>query len=189
MNYPQYRDDLQRIHESEVYGLAVFDTAARLTRDPERNGKWLALKALEEKTLDRYLAHMQASNQPVVEPRFWRLKGYGEGAALGLLPWRVSMKLLAAGTAPFQETFLRLKKSAEAAHQDFFSYVYAHEKAIEAFARKELAKDPTSLKAVESLLASKPNRPGTIVPESAHPTRTTGRVTRSGSRGARPSGN
>ncbi len=153
MNYPQYKDDLQRIHESEVYGLAVFDTAARLTMNAERKNKWLALKALEQKTLDHYLAHMQTSNQAVTEPRFWRLKGYLEGLALGLMPWRLAMKLLRDGTQPFQEKFLRLKEHADGAHQDFFTYVYAHEKAIEAFAIKELAKEQDSLKAVESLLA------------------------------------
>lgn len=36
MTYPQYQDDLQRIHESEVYGLAVFSMAAQVTRNPER---------------------------------------------------------------------------------------------------------------------------------------------------------
>ena len=154
MNYPQYKEDLQRIHESEVYGVALFETAARLTRNVERKKKWLALKALEEKTLERYLAYMQTTNQTVVEPTVWRLKGYSEGAALGLLPWRLSMKLLGEGTVPFQEKFLRLKQNAEGIHQDFFAYVYAHEKAIEAFAKKELSKDPSSLKAVEGLLVS-----------------------------------
>ncbi len=153
MNYPQYKDDLQRIHESEVYGLAVFDTAARLTRNAERKNKWLALKALEVQTLDRYLAYMQASNQSVTEPTFWRLKGYVEGAVLGLLPWRWSMKLVRDATGPFQEKFLRLKQNAEESHQGFFTYVYAHEKAIEAFAKKELSGDQSSLKAVEALLA------------------------------------
>lgn len=153
MKHLQHRDDLQRIHDSEVYGIAVFGTAARLTRNTARSGKWLTLKALEEKTLDRYLAYMRASNQPVFEPRAWRLKGYVHGVALGLLPWRLSMKLLADGTVPFQETFLRLKKNSEDAHQEFFSYVYAHERAIEDFAKKELAKNQGSLKAVESLLA------------------------------------
>ena len=95
MDYPGYRRDLQRIHESEVYGLAVFDTAARWTRDAVRKEKWLVLRALEEKTLARYLAHMRTSGQPVVEPRLWRLRGRVEGAALGLMPWRISMKLLA----------------------------------------------------------------------------------------------
>jgi len=157
MNYPQYKKDLQRIHESEVYGIALFETAARLTWNVERKKKWLALKALEEKTLERYIAYMQASNQTVVEPTGWRLKGYSEGAVLGILPWRLSMKLLGKGTAPFQEKFLRLKLNAEGFHQDFFAYVYAHEKAIEDFARKELSRDRNSLTAVERLLASKEN--------------------------------
>ncbi len=153
MNYPEYKADLQRIHESEVFGVAVFDTAARLTRNPERKNKWLTLKALEEKTLARYLDYMQASNQTVVEPTGWRLKGQVEGAALGVMPWRLAMKLLADGTVPFQEKFLRLKTHAQAEHLEFFTYVYAHEKAIEAFAKKELAKAQDSLKAVEALLA------------------------------------
>lgn len=153
MNYPEYKADLQRIHESEVFGVAVFDTAARLTRNAVRKKKWLTLKALEERTLARYLHYMQATNQAVVDPAAWRLKGHVEGAALGVLPWRLAMKLLADGTVPFQEKFLRLKTHADAEHQAFFAYVYAHEKAIEAFAKKELEKDPDSLKAVESLLA------------------------------------
>lgn len=153
MNYPEYKDDLQRIHDSEVYGLAVFGTAARMTGNAERKNKWLVLKALEEKTLDAYLAYMRASNKAVTEPTLWRLKGYIEGAVLGVLPWRLAMKLLRDGTLPFQEKFLRLKEHAEGVHQDFFTYVYAHEKAIEAFAKKELDNDQSSLKAVEALLA------------------------------------
>lgn len=152
MNYPQFSEDLQRIHESEVYGFAVFDIASRLTVHAERKKKWLALRALEEKTLQRYLSYMQDTGQTIVEPRGWRLKGYAEGAVLGALPWRLSMKLVAKATLPFQERFLRLKQNAEADHQDFFSYVYAHEKAIEAFAKKELAREKNSLAAVESLL-------------------------------------
>lgn len=154
MNYPEYKTDLQRIHESEVYGIAVFDTAARLTRKPERKQKWLALKALEEQTLQRYLDHMRESGQAVTEPTGWHLKGKAEGAALGVMPWRMAMKLLAAGTQPFQEKFLRLKQHADGEQQAFFSYIYAHEKAIEAFANKELSGDANSLKAVEGLLAS-----------------------------------
>lgn len=154
MNYPQYKDDLQRIHESEVYGIALFANAARLTTNASRKQKWLILKALEEQTLERYLAYMRSTQQIVIEPSGWRLKGHGEGTVLGLLPWRLSMTLINKGTAPFQEKFLRLKKNATGVHQEFFAYVYAHEKAIESFAQKELAKDKNSLIAVEYLLAS-----------------------------------
>lgn len=152
MTYPQYKSDLQRIHESEVYGVALFDMAAKLTRDSVRKQKWLALKALEAHTLDRYLAHMQATGQRISEPSGWALKGRAEGAALALMPWRLAMKLLHDGTAPFQEKFLRLKAHASEADQPFFAYVYAHEKAIEAFAKQEMLGNTDSLKAVQELL-------------------------------------
>ena len=154
MNYPEYKKDLQHIHESEVYGFAVFDTAAQLTRNKERKQKWLTLKALEEQTLNRYLEYMQQSGQTVVEPKGWALKGRVEGAALGLMPWSLAMKLVRDATQPFQEKFLRLKNNASEADQKFFSYVYAHEKAIEAFAKKELSKDKDSLKAVKQLMGA-----------------------------------
>lgn len=153
MKYPQFTADLQRIHESEVYGRAVFATAARLTRNAERKAKWLTLHALEEETLARYLAYMARTGQPVVEPKVWELKGYAEGAALGLMPWRLAMRLVRDATGPFQEKFLRLKQNCDEAEREFFDFVYAHEKALEAFAVKELANEPDSLKAVESLLA------------------------------------
>lgn len=153
MDYPEYRADLQRIHESEVYGIVLFRTAASLTLNADRKRKWLVLMALEEKTLSRYLEHMQATGQAIKEPVGWRAKGAAEGAALALMPWRMAMKLLRDGTAPFQEKFLRLKQHADEAQQAFFDYIYAHEKAIEAFASKELAGEPDSTAAAESLVS------------------------------------
>lgn len=152
MNYPGYLQDLQRIHESEVYGVALFDRAARLTRNSKHKHQWLALKALEQQTLERYLAFMFETQQKIKSPLFWRHKGQIEGAVLALLPWRVAMKLLRDGTKPFQEKFLRLKNHADPAHAAFFAYVYAHEKAIESFASRELTGASDSLQAVESLL-------------------------------------
>ena len=153
MNYPQYKKDLQHIHESEVYGRAVFDTAAKLTMNKERKEKWLALRALEEKTLNCYLEYMRDSGQAVAEPRGWALKGRAEGFALALMPWRLAMRLMRDATKPFQEKFLRLRDNASEADKKFFAYVYAHEKAIEAFAKKELSREPDSLKPVKELLA------------------------------------
>ena len=153
MNYPEYKKDLQHIHESEVYGAAVFDIAARVTRNAERKQKWLVLKALEDQTLQRYLDYMTETGQPVVEPRGWALKGKAEGLALGLMPWWLAMRMVRDATQPFQKKFLRLKDHAEGEDKKFFAYVYAHEKALEAFARKELEKDDASLKAVQDLLA------------------------------------
>ncbi|MFE8073336.1 hypothetical protein QQM79_19945 [Marinobacteraceae bacterium S3BR75-40.1] len=152
MTYPEYKKDLQHIHESEAYGLAVFDTAARISRNADHKEKWLVLKALEKQTLDRYLHYMQATGQPVTEPTWWTLKGRAEGAALGLMPWRLAMKFVRDATGPFQKRFLRLKRNAEGDDRAFFDYIYAHEKALESFAQKELAGDRNSLQAVETLL-------------------------------------
>lgn len=153
MRYPEYQADLQHIHESEVYGRAVFDTAARLTRHPERKQKWLILKALEEQTLQRYLDYMAQTGQTPSEPTLWALKGRAEGAFLAAMPWRMAMKLVRDATGPFQKRFLRLKEHAPPEEREFFAYVYAHEKALESFARKELAGEGDSLKATQSLLA------------------------------------
>jgi hypothetical protein len=152
MTYPEYRKDLQNIHESEVYGRAVFDTAAKLSLSQARKDKWLALRALEEQTLNRYLEYMGTSGQTITEPFGQALKGRVEGAALALMPWRLAMTLVRRATGPFQQRFLRLKDHADGEDKKFFAYVYAHEKAIEAFADKELKKDPNSLTAVHALL-------------------------------------
>jgi hypothetical protein len=154
MRYPEFRSDLQRIHESEVYGFAVFDTAAKLARSPERKQKWLRLRALEKQTLERYLDYMRRTGQPVVEPRVWLVKGYLEGAALGLMPWRLAMKMVRDATGPFQEKFRRLEQNADGEEREFFAYVLGHEQAIEEFAVRELARHPMSLDAVERLLAT-----------------------------------
>lgn len=118
----------------------------------EVEGHRLAYLAVK-RTLVRYLSYMNSSRQPVIEPKGWALKGYVESAALGLMPWRLAMRLLRDGTAPFQEKFLRLKQNSKDSDLELSSYVYAHEKAIEAFAVKELAHEQGSLKAVDSLLA------------------------------------
>ena len=152
MTYPEYKQDLQHIHESEVYGAAVFETAARVTRNAEHKQKWLALKALEDQTLQRYLDYMNETGQKIVEPRGWALKGKAEGLALGLMPWWLAMRMVRDATQPFQKKFLRLKDHAEGEDKKFFAYVYAHEKALEAFAKKELEKDSSSLKAVYDLI-------------------------------------
>ena len=54
---------------------------------------------------------------------------------------------------PFQATFLRLKQNTAGDEgQAFFDYVYAPEKALEAFAQKELDRESDSVQAVERLL-------------------------------------
>jgi hypothetical protein len=113
----------------------------------------LKLKELEDQTLDRYRTYMKETNQVVADPIGWDLKGYADGAILGLLPWSIAMKQVADTTKPFQEKFLRLKDNAtEEKHKIFFGYIYAHEKALEFLALKELSGDQNRLTPVEHLL-------------------------------------
>lgn len=152
MSYPEYKSDLHHIHQSEVYGSNVFKMAYRLSFNKDKKAKWALLNKLELQTLDRFLAYMQSSNQTYKHPCFWALKGYLEGLVLGLLPWSLAMRLLAKGTESFTAVWLRLKTNSSEADYSFFNYIYAHEKAIEAFALSELKQKSDSTKPILSLL-------------------------------------
>ena len=149
---PQYLSDLHRIHESEVYGIILFKVAEKVALGASRKAKWRALQDLEVQTLERFKTFVGDTHQSQQKVTGWQLKGKIEGLVLGLLPWSISMRLLAKGTEDFQKVFLRLKEQGDENHKKFFSYIYAHEKAIEAFALGELEKSNNSLKAVSALL-------------------------------------
>ncbi|MBL4876662.1 MAG: hypothetical protein JKY10_09245 [Cohaesibacteraceae bacterium] len=152
MSYPELLTDLKHIHQSEVYGSNVFKMAGRLSFDKKKKAKWALLDELELQTLDRFLNYMQDNNRSYHYPYFWALKGHLEGLVLGLLPWSTAMRLLAHGTESFTVIWLRLKTNANETDQKFFSYIYAHEKAIEAFAKHELEQNQDSVKVIMSLL-------------------------------------
>jgi hypothetical protein len=152
MNYKEYKKDLQKIHDSEIYGLALFKTAAAVTINPEKKAKWLVLAELEKKTLNRYLDYMKKSNQPIQSTGISGLKGNIEGFVLGLLPWKLAMKLTDDGTIPFQKSFSRLVENASENEKEFFDYVLAHEISIQSFAKKELANEADSLAGAKKLI-------------------------------------
>ncbi|NRA24328.1 MAG: hypothetical protein HRU08_07605 [Oleispira sp.] len=64
------------------------------------------------------------------------------------------MKILAKETQSFITVWQRLKDNSPAADKKFFDYVYAHEKAIEAFANLEVIESDRSTLALKSLLQS-----------------------------------
>lgn len=152
MNYPEYLTDLQHIHKSEVYGYNVFKMAGRLTFSSAKKTKWALLCELEAQTLEQFLDYMAATRQATKYPLFWAIKGHFEGLVLGLLPWRLAMRLLAYETKSFTAIWLRLKTNSSKTDSKFFNYIYAHEKAIEAFALGELKHKATSTKPILSLL-------------------------------------
>jgi hypothetical protein len=152
MNYSEYPSDLKHIYQSEVYGSNVFSVAMKLTFDPIKKEKWRLLYELEVQTLNRFLQHIESTQQSCSYPWLWSIKGYFDGVAITLFPWKVSMKILAKETQSFTKIWKRLKTNAAPNEQGFFDYIYAHEKAIEAFATLEIAENERSTRAVQSLL-------------------------------------
>lgn len=152
MNYSNYMSDLNHIYQSEVYGANVFRTAMRLSFNSERRKKWHHLHQLEVQTLSYFKQHLDKKSLNFSYPWVWAARGYLEGLVLGLLPWHFAMKTLADETQSFIDIWQRLKHYSSDEDQAFFNYVYAHEKAIEAFANLEAIDDERSTLALKSLL-------------------------------------
>ena len=153
MNYPQYQSDLNKLLESEIFGEAVFRTAATYTKSEEHKQKWLALAALETQTLERFQAFLKQNNLKATSRLHIKAQGSATGFALAKMPWKLAMFLLKDGTQPFMQAFERLCKHADQDTQMFFEYVLNHEKSIYEFADKELKKQKTtSLDKVRYLL-------------------------------------
>lgn len=95
---------------------------------------------------------LEKTNQKTKASSVWKIKGIVEGCVLALLPWKTSMKLLEKGTQDFQKTFLRLRDNSNQNDKAFYSYVYAHEKAIESFAKIEQSNGENSFEELYKLL-------------------------------------
>lgn len=153
MNYPQYQDDLNKLLESEIFGEAVFRTAAKHAKLDEHKQKWLALSALETQTLERFQAFLKQNNLKAISRLHIKAQGNAAGLVLAKMPWKLAMFLLRDGTQPFMQAFERLCKHSDQDTQMFFEYVLNHEKSIYEFADKELKKQrTTSLDKVKYLL-------------------------------------
>lgn len=153
--YPEYRSDLDRTLESELLGERLFSVAARFARSRERREKWLRLCELETQTLARVVAFLGERKEQATAPALTRLRATIFGAAMGLLPWSFSMRLLEDGTGPFLEVFERLARHAAPDAEAFTTYLVAHERAIARFARLERnGESARSLEPVLDLLES-----------------------------------
>lgn len=153
MNYPQYRNDLNKLMESEIFGEAVFRTAAKYTKSQEHKQKWMVLAALETQTLERFKLFLTQNNLTATCHLLMKVQGNVTGFALAKMPWKMAMYLLKDGTQPFMQTFERLCQHADQNTQLFFEYVLNHEKSLYEFAEKELKKQKTtSLDKVRYLL-------------------------------------
>jgi len=149
--------DLNHVYQGEIYGIQVFGAAAKLTWKIDDKKKWLRLQQLEIQTLERVEQHFNKINKslPSVEwyGAYGKYKGRIDGAALGLLPWKLAMRFLYWGSKKSQPIYHRLKELALSDEdKQFFGYILAHEKSIEYFAKSELFNQKDSLIEVNRLL-------------------------------------
>lgn len=156
MEKKEFLEKVSHIEASEILGKMVFKTAKAVTFNKSQKEKFQKLYELEVKTLGKLYEYTKKNNyQTNLSKLFWQTKGFIEGIGLGLLPWKLSMKLLADATIPFQKVFLSLKEQSNEEDADFFLFVYQHEMSLFKFAHEELKGNPNSLKAVEALLNQK----------------------------------
>ncbi len=153
MSYSQFKSDFQHIHQSEVYGKNLFKTASRIKFGAQTKKKLEFLYQLEVQTLERYITFSKDTGNENKFPYWWAVKGYFDGIVFAILPWSMAMYLLAKGTKSFTVVWQRLEANSNETNRDFYAYIYAHEKAIEAFAKKELNKEIDSTKPILSLLS------------------------------------
>lgn len=152
MTYPEYEADLYEIYKSEITGEALFTTAAFLSLDKTKKEKWQLLARLEMQTKQRYLDFVAGSPTQPKYPMGAKIAGLLFGFVFALLPWGAAMNLLKQGTPPLIKIFSRLDENSDAAGREFFSYVLAHEKAIESFSLLELTGNDQSIAVVQEML-------------------------------------
>lgn len=152
MSYAEFQEDLNVLLESTIFALAVFSTAARLTRTEQLSEKWQLLADLELQTLQRlreFLAERELN--AAVRPRL-RLKGVATGTALVAMPWHMSMKMLHEGVEIYRPVFDRLEQYAGSDSEAFYRHMIDILEAVNTFAFQEQQDNPESLASAKALL-------------------------------------
>ncbi len=137
----EYVAGLQKAYRIELAGEAVYATAARFTSSPDRRAKWLALAELEKQTKEE-IALQVTHYDGVVEPRVFELRiGQATGALLAVLPWRLTLRMLASVAKGAVRFWERFEQDFPDGDPEFLARLTAHEHAQVEFARRELGGD------------------------------------------------
>jgi hypothetical protein len=151
---PSIRKDLRILLVSEVGGVEVFAAAERTAKNAWDRSMWEALHALEVKTRTAVYENLgDVAEQFSISKRATEIVGHGGGVGLALIPPRLQLRTLVAGTKAFLPRFVKLHNHFRGTGlEEFFGFVVAHEKAIAEVGNRGLARDPARLSAVEALL-------------------------------------
>jgi hypothetical protein len=154
----EYGTYVEERFQGEVYGEALFRTMADLCEDPERAGKLRVLQQLERETKETLLPAVREAGHPG-EARPERIaEGEALGARLAKAPWNELMLGFQKELERFVREFEAAERLAPSGKEGLLRHVTAHEKALLAFATRELAGDApgASLEPVIALLRRAP---------------------------------
>lgn len=152
--YKGYEDDIGRVIESEVYGEATFGAAARWSPLADRRRSWALLCRLEQQTKERISTFARGAELPVPAFRRYSAAGNVGGAAMGLAPWSMQMRLVLDATERYMPIFERLAAAhSHGSNAALFAYIVDHEVALAEFAKLEMRRSTRSLDLVTDLLA------------------------------------
>lgn len=124
--------------QSEIYGEALFFYAKKMCLNKDRKYKLAQLLALEIKTKQKIVAFYQKEGIKVPAYRSHALKGKLQGLAIPWL-WKTAMQQTLKETEHFLSSFTKLKAESNSKDAELFQFIIDHEKAIQSFAREELA--------------------------------------------------
>lgn len=137
MDKRQPTADLLAALKCEVLGEASLRTAYYLTLDRRRRKKVDVMRKLETQTRYRIIEYFDAKGIRVPKLYGTVIKGTLLGMLFPLARWQQILANTLAETEHYLELFYRLEQQAEAQDKALFTYIVAHEQAIQRFAELE----------------------------------------------------
>jgi hypothetical protein len=153
-NADAYQRELTWAHGTEVFGEALYSTAARFTRQASRRRKWQTLAALEMRTKTMVAEALDREGVPAFPSRLQRSLGQITGVLAAVFPWRCTLWVVGVVARSTVARFERFETEAPLKHLPLLQYLTAHERAQCDFVAHELAGDDDSLAEVLNVLKS-----------------------------------
>ena len=128
--------------EGEALGAALFERLRDLTDDDERRRKIDVMRRLEESTRELLRPVLVAKGISTDGEAEAAKQGVSFAAAAADQPWHELLDSLEPSTAYYAESYARLRTLVPDEDHPVVDALLAHERALCAFARLELAGDP-----------------------------------------------
>lgn len=136
-----YLARLQAAYQGEVRGEATFLTLAARAGSDEAAAKWRALARLEATTRARLLPLMRRHGLVTAPDEEQRRLGLARAEARAALGWHGAVRALAESVAKYVALYAELEADGPPEDKAGLAFLTAHEVALAAFARAELAGD------------------------------------------------